>query len=296
MKTLSRVGSLVLIGAFVLTNASAVWAQKKTLAVSDIEATPALEENVKKKGKNNEMQRVLQSLDPQMIERFNATRKFDLVPRSDLKKFVKEGALSGNAGLPSADYFLVTTIDDFEDSSINAPLGETGQVASTRQIRFSATGKIYDSKTGKLLEAVSFRVMQNARSLALVNPNATGEGKLGDDLLASAAREMAHKIANRVTDVIFPVKVVSKLDKQITINCGDGRDIEKDQVWSIYAVGKEIIDPDTKEVLGREESKIGEAKIASVQPKVSTAIILGDDLGVAEGVILKRPEPASNQN
>jgi len=65
-------------------------------------------------------------------------------------------------------------------------------------------------------------------------------------LLVAIAREMASKIANRVTDVIFPPKVLSKRDKQITINRGDGTDITVGQIWNAFAIGEELIDPDTR--------------------------------------------------
>ena len=51
------------------------------------------------------------------------------------------------------------------------------------------------------------------------------EGMMSDELLVAIAREMAGEIANRVTDVIFPPKVLTKRDKQITINRGDGTNI-----------------------------------------------------------------------
>jgi len=37
-----------------------------------------------------------------------------------------------------------------------------------------------------------------------------------------------------------------------------------------------LIDPDTKESLGREEAKVGKVKITQVNPKTSTAQIMED--------------------
>jgi hypothetical protein len=110
-------------------------------------------------------------------------------------------------------------------------------------------------------------------------------------LLVGVARDMADKIANRVTDVVFPAKIISKIDKQVTINRGDGTGIAVDQVWNVFALGNEMIDPDTKESLGRAEVKVGQVKINSVLPKVSTAEILGEDTGIAEGTIVRMSKP-----
>lgn len=112
---------------------------------------------------------------------------------------------------------------------------------------------------------------------------------MSDELLVAIAREMAGKIANRVTDVIFPPKVLSKRDKQITINRGDGTDIAVGQIWNAFAIGEELIDPDTKESLGREEILIGKIKITSVLPKTSTAEIL-EDFGIEKEAILRKAQ------
>jgi hypothetical protein len=55
----------------------------------------------------------------------------------------------------------------------------------------------------------------------------------------------------------------------------------------VFAVGKELIDPDTQEVLGKEEVEIGKVRITDVLPKFSKASIL-EDRGIAEGAILRK--------
>ena len=120
-------------------------------------------------------------------------------------------------------------------------------------------------------------------------PNATRDGVPNDEILVSTAREMAEKIANRIANVIFPPKVVNKREKQITINRGEGTDIAVGQSWNVFAIGEELIDPDTKESLGKEEVLIGKVKILSVLPKTSTAEIL-EDLGIDKGAIVRQAQ------
>ena len=57
--------------------------------------------------------------------------------------------------------------------------------------------------------------------------------------------------------------------------------------FNAFALGQELIDPDTKESLGREELKVGKVKITQVNPKTSTAEIL-DDTGIDKGTILRK--------
>src|SRR5512137_2606917 len=74
--------------------------EKATLAISSIKATPALLASVNSKtvvatdskaklestvfDTKQELNRIIESLDGQLIDRFNATRKFDVLSRSDM--------------------------------------------------------------------------------------------------------------------------------------------------------------------------------------------------------------------
>ena len=50
-----------------------------------------------------------------------------------------------------------------------------------------------------------------------------------------------------------------------------------------------MIDPDTKESLGREETKVGRVKITEVTPKFSKAEAL-EDAGINTGAILRKAQ------
>ena len=187
-----------------------------------------------------------------------------------------------------AKYVLATRVDGFKDFSESLPGGETGGTATIRVLSLSVVAKIYDGTTGKLFESANFQIRKEDRRLSPKrgNENAT----LSDELLVGVARDMADKIANRVADVIFPAKIISKVDKQVTINRGDGTGIAVGQTWNVYAVGKELKDPDTGEILGVQEVLVGKVRIASVMPKVSTAEIVGEETGIAEGAIVRIPQ------
>ena len=89
--------------------------------------------------------------------------------------------------------------------------------------------------------------------------------------------------------MIFPAKVLLKRDKEITINRGEGGGVAVGDTFNVFALGEELIDPDTKESLGREEVKVGKVKITQVNPKTSTAEIL-EDTGIDKGAILRKPQ------
>jgi curli biogenesis system outer membrane secretion channel CsgG len=291
---------LALLSAVLLPALASAQEGKATLAVSSIKPTPSLAASVKP-DKKQEMGRIIESLDSQLIDRINATRKFDVVGRSDLNDLLKEQDLgaSGNvdartaakAGkLTGAKYLLVTTVDDFQDYVEKATFEGTGRSATKRMFRLSVVGKVYDASTGKLLESANFQTgndefkqIQEERSYTVK------DGELSDEMMVAVSRAMAQKIANRIADVIFPAKVLLKRDKEVTINRGEGGGVAVGDTFNVFALGEELIDPDTKESLGRDEVKVGSVKITQVNPKTSTAVIL-DDTGIDKGAILRKPQ------
>jgi hypothetical protein len=279
------------LGALLLP--SSIMAQKQTLAVSAVKPIPALVIDVTRNGKLNSLNRVVESLDGQLINSLNATRKFELVSRSDLNHVIQEQGLAGSgnvdandtsaakqAKLAGAKYLIVTTVDNFEDKTETLSLDGGRTISATkRTIKLSVVAKIYDSTTGKLLESATVPCRQ-------MNPSES------DDPLLFTVREASDRLSTRIVDVIFPAKVLIKRDKQITINRGDGTGIAIGQVWNVFQVGEELIDPDTKESLGHEEVLIGRARVISVQPKTSTADLLEDN-GVDKGAVLRLPPGAA---
>jgi curli biogenesis system outer membrane secretion channel CsgG len=290
---------LVLLSAVLLPLLASAQ-EKATLAVSSIKPTPSLVAAVKP-DKKLQLGRIIESLDSQLVDRINATRKFDVVGRSDLNDIIKEQDLgaSGNvdaktaakAGkLTGAKYLLVTTVDDFQDYVEKATFEGTGRSATKRVFRLSVVGKIYDSSTGKLMESANFQTGNDAfKQIQEERSYSVKDGELSDEMMVAVSRDLAQKIANRVADVIFPAKVLTKRDKEITINRGEGGGVAVGDTFNVYALGEELIDPDTKESLGREEVKVGRVKITQVNPKTSTAQIL-EDTGIDKGAILRKPQ------
>ena len=294
---------------------------KATIAISSIKATPSVAAAVKggtqvdsvagnasqiktdstTLNTGQELNRIIESLDSQLIDRVNATRKFDVLSRSDLADIVKEQDLgaSGNvdaktaakAGkLSGAKYLLVCTVDDFQDYYEKAVFEGTGRSASKRVFRFSIVGKMYDSSTGKLIESANFQTGNDAfKQIQQERNYSVNNGLLSDEMMVAISRSMAEKIANHVVDVIFPAKVLIKRDNVVTINRGEGGGVAEGDTFNVFALGEEMIDPDTKESLGHEEVKVGKVKISQVNPKTSIATIL-EDTGIDKGAVLRKAQ------
>jgi len=299
MKNFSfRTIGLSLLAAALLPALASAQEGKATIAVSSIKATASLDASVKP-DKKLELGRIIESLNSQLTDRINATRKFDVVGRSDLGDLLKEQDLgaSGNveartaakAGkLAGATFLLVTTVDDFQDYVETATFEGTGRSSTRRVFRLSVVGKLYDSSTGKLIESANLQTGNDAfKDISENRSYSTKDGNLTDEMMVAVARNLAQKIANHFADVIFPAKVLTRRDKEVTLNRGEGGGVAVGDKFNVFALGQELIDPDTKESLGREEVKVGTIKITQVNPKTSTAEIL-DDAGIDKGAILRK--------
>jgi curli biogenesis system outer membrane secretion channel CsgG len=316
LKTLSAVCGLALLP--LLASAQ----DKATIAIASLKPTPSLAASLGEKttvattvkdadgplkreamviDQKQELNRILESLDSQLIDRVNATRKFDVLSRSDLSDMIKEQDLgaSGNvdaktaakAGkLSGAKYLLVATVDDFQDYVEKAVFEGTGQTATKRIFRFSIVGKLYDSSTGKLIESANFQTGNDEFKQIQMERNYSAKtGELSDEMMLAVSRGMAEKIATHLADVIFPPKVLTKRDNTVTINRGEGGGVAEGDMFNVFALGEELVDPDTKESLGREEVKVGKVKITQVNPKTSQAQIL-EDTGIDKGAVLHKAQ------
>jgi curli biogenesis system outer membrane secretion channel CsgG len=283
---------ITLLPAFALAQ------EKATLGILDIKPTPSLAASVKP-DKKPSLDRIVESLDSQLIDRINATRKFDIVSRSDVNEITKEqqfGA-SGNVDPKTAaqigkdlgaKYILTATVDDFQDYVETATFQSIGESATKRVFRLSVVGKIYDSSTGKLLESANFQTGNDAFKQIQAERNySVKNGELSDEMMVAVSRNMAERIAIHVTDVIFPIKVLIKNDKEVTINRGEGAGVAVGDTFNVFALGKQLIDPDTGEKLGNQEVNVGKVKITEVDPKFSKAQVL-EDTGIDQGAILRK--------
>ena len=108
--------------------------------------------------------------------------------------------------------------------------------------------------------------------------------------MVAVAQTSATRIATHVADVIFPPKVLIRRDNVVTINRGEGGGVAVGDIFNVFAQGEELKDPDTGEVLGREEVKVGKVKISQVNPKTSLADIV-EDTGIDKGAVLHKVQP-----
>ena len=106
--------------------------------------------------------------------------------------------------------------------------------------------------------------------------------------IASGQTKFAKTVAQpkkTVRDILFaiyPIAVVAVNKNNVTLNSG-GDFLKKGSMYKVVKLGKELIDPYTKEKLGREEIDIGEIKLTEINAKTSKAKIIKGNEDIAKG-------------
>ena len=217
-------------------------------------------------------------------------------------------------------YLLVTSIEDLKNETVDRAQGRVayetanGSAASVRassrqetaqaaahsavatQGKFEAhrvidqniylvvRSRLFDAATGGLLDSSSQTFTTNRTYIAL----ADGAKEVSaSDLFEAAAKNLAERIAMREREAIFPIAVLTKDDKEITINCGADAGLKTGQLLDVYAVGKELKDPNTGESLGNDEQLVGRVTVSETQPKFCKAKVWEDD-GITIGNLVRR--------
>jgi curli biogenesis system outer membrane secretion channel CsgG len=268
---------------------------KKKLAITKIAATDALRERMSKQGVGLSLDSVLQALDSQVYDRVLNTKRFEILERSDADALAKESAATGTPfQFNGADYLLTIRVDSFNDRLETRKLASLGKTISARTVELSAVAKITEVATQRAIGSTNFEVSK--REAENRSENTTQRvGEASDELLIAATREMAQKIASRTADAIFPARILAKRDKIVTINRNDQSGIKVGQVWEVFALGEDLVDPDTGEKT-KEEVLVGRVKISRVTPQNSQAEIQ-EDSGIDRGayVRLKDDVPAVDE-
>ncbi len=286
-----KLGRLLLaaLAATTLLTGPALLAQdapgKKKLAVTKITANSAVAARMANQGVGLSLDSILQGLDAQVHDRLLNTRRFEMLERADADALATEAAASGQSfSFNGADYILTIRVDGFNDRMEERRLASLGKTIRGRAIEISAVAKITEVATQRSISSANFSVKKYDSENRSENTTQR-VGESSDVLMMDAVRELAQKIAGRTTDAVFPARIIGKRDRIVTINRNDQSGIAVGQTWEVYAIGEELVDPDTGEK-SREEVYVGKIRVTRVTPQNSQAEVLEDN-GVDRGAIVR---------
>lgn len=91
------------------------------------------------------------------------------------------------------------------------------------------------------------------------------------------------KTVRDILFAIYPIAVVAANKNNVTLNSG-GDFLKKGSIYRVVKLGNDLIDPYTKERLGREEIDIGEIKLTQIDAKTSKAKIIKGNEDIAKSL------------
>jgi len=283
VKSISLIGAL--LGGLLVASSAGAADDMPALGVYPVYATKALEKNISSRNIDT------QELARQIEESVRATRRFRLIERDKevMQKslFVEQETVAAKGNQPmnelkfpaEIDYLIQPIVVSFTMSISKEP-----QEENPNKLRYSCSGaaavtiKLLIPQKGAQSGEIKY---QSTRETALKSTaNACKNITTNDDAAATVeawrvmSRDLAQKITNAAVGYIFPVLVMQMRGDDIFINRGEGAGINVGEIYQIYSVGEELIDPATNESLGSEEMLLGEVKITRVNPKFSIAQVV----------------------
>ena len=223
---------------------------------------------------------------------FVKTRKFNIIERDRMGEILKEKGLAsfglidggGFNAIGGIDYLLLGAITEYgvKESGLKIK----GFSGSAKTATMAVDLRILDAADGTIVIADTISVSESASKGISVRGFATSTGDNDSAVLGTLMRKTASEISALVVSTLYPIKLISVSDTEAVLNYGRGF-LTEGEVLDVFALGEEMIDPDTGENLGGEEAYIGQLEIHSVQTKFSKAYVI-DQAGVmARGMVAR---------
>ena len=214
------------------------------------------------------------------------TRKFAMLDRSFIHEQNTELAKIQGGGFPTEELARLGNRAG-TDYLIVGQLKRASQTESTIQSRL--TGREIKVKNAQVV--VSYRIIDVATTQLKYSDEISGQAQ--DQAIEVLSKRLAHQAAEKILNAIFPIRVVAIEGQQITLAQG-GDMLQVGQKMQLVKLGKPLIDPYTKESLGRQETVIGEVELIQVQSRASTAKVLASREGYEGLNLIVRPIDGAN--
>ncbi len=91
-----------------------------------------------------------------------------------------------------------------------------------------------------------------------------------------------------ISEAIYPLRIVAKQGASRVILNQGGRSVKIGDVFEVFKLGEKLIDPYTKESLGREEIFAGEIQITRVNAKTSDARIISEEILIDKDYLCRK--------
>lgn len=185
-----------------------------------------------------------------------------------------------------ADYLLLGTVTRLSLRESTGIAGSLLAPVASCVVDF----RLVEFATGQIKVARAVPVQLNS-----VQARALSGGLAGADSSVALALAVAALVSETITDTAYPITVVEAAGdgEEIVLNQG-GERLKVGARYTVLALGEALLDPQTKESLGRSEIVAGLVEVSRVTPKLSYAKVLEQRRRVEPGMILRAAAPAAD--
>lgn len=199
--------------------------------------------------------------------------------------------------LTSAQMLVKGTITEFEEASSGGGGGirvlGVGVGGAKKTAHVGMTIRLIDTTTGQVL--YSERVEGKAESESVSGSVDLGAVSFGGDAfhktpLGKAVQQAIDNcveiITSKMQGIPFKASIIKAEGSEVFIAAGKQSGVSPGDTFSAYKLGEELVDPDTGELLGADETKIGTVQVFDVKDKYSKAKVLSGS-GYEKGQIVR---------
>jgi hypothetical protein len=212
------------------------------------------------------------------------TRKFDVVERERLEKLLDEMQL-GKTGLMDptraveagkalgADFMLMGEVSVFTLTTTLKHIELADRWQRIEELRLIVDMRIVETRTTKIVSAFKGDAAMTGKQMFKARPPV--DAPLEPATVDEIERQVVDKLVIKVIDAVYPIRVIGvSAEGVVSINRGEGGGVPVGTELDVFSEGEEMVDPDTGEVLGAEETKVGRIRVQEVLPKFSKCSIL----------------------
>jgi len=220
-------------------------------------------------------------IDRERLQALMQEKNLSLSGDVDPKTAVKVGKLLG------VEYVIVGAITEFGVTNSGASVPGYGGLPSfsmrTQRMDAAIDARAINTSTGEIVWADTAKDSSSDKSVYVAGAGGgSHDGEKLDKILRPVVEKLAASVSARklettglggTSDASGVVGKIAKADGgTLYVNVGSESGVKEGDEFDVYRVGEQIKDPDTGEVLGANETKVGRVRITSVKgPRLSAA-------------------------
>jgi len=229
--------------------------------------------------------------------------KFMVIERQALEKVMQEQAL-GQTGAVTAqsaaqvgkilgvELMVMGSVNEFgeKQSSVGGSVG--GKLGGkfgglnrlgveTKTARVGLDVRLVNTTTSEIVAAEGIAEDESKKGVDVGTNDFAFSNDVGWDntLAGKATRKAVNKVVDLITGAMDKIPWSGKIiavnaDKTVSIKPGSKGGIKVGDVFTVYSVGEEVIDPETGASLGAEETKAGTIEVTVVNEQFAKAKVL----------------------